>query len=152
MSREAGKIRQATTADAEAIRTLTRAAYAKWVPLIGREPLPMTVDYAEAVRRHRIDLLEVAGALAGVVEMVPAPDHLLIENVAVAPEFQARGLGRTLIEHAEAVAASLGSASVRLYTNQRFVENIRLYHHLGYTIDREETSPSGIAVFMSKKI
>jgi hypothetical protein len=35
--------------DAVAIQRLTREAYAKWVPIIGREPKPMTVDYAEAV-------------------------------------------------------------------------------------------------------
>ena len=32
------ELRQATAADAAAIRGLTRAAYAKWVALIGREP------------------------------------------------------------------------------------------------------------------
>ena len=35
-------LRRATPRDAEAVRALTRAAYAKWVPLIGREPRPMT--------------------------------------------------------------------------------------------------------------
>jgi ribosomal protein S18 acetylase RimI-like enzyme len=152
VSRAAGTIRQASAADAEAIRTLTRHAYAKWVPLIGREPLPMTVDYAEAVRRDRIDLLEFDGEVAGLVELVAAADHVLIENVAVAPDFQGRGLGRTLIEHAEAVAAALGAATVRLYTNERFVENIRFYQHLGYRIDREEMWPAGTAVFMSKDL
>jgi hypothetical protein len=38
------ELRQATAADAGAIRDLTREAYAKWVPLIGREPKPMTAD------------------------------------------------------------------------------------------------------------
>ena len=32
------ELRQAMATDAAAIRELTRAAYAKWVPLIGREP------------------------------------------------------------------------------------------------------------------
>ena len=48
-------------ADAAAIRDLTRAAYAKWIPVIGREPMPMIADYDEAVRRHRFDLLEAGG-------------------------------------------------------------------------------------------
>ena len=38
------ELRQAVPADAPAIRELTRAAYAKWIPLIGREPKPMTAD------------------------------------------------------------------------------------------------------------
>ena len=56
------ELRQAVATDAPAIRDLTRAAYAKWVPLIGREPKPMTADYAEAVRKHRFDLLYAEGS------------------------------------------------------------------------------------------
>jgi hypothetical protein len=41
-------LRRATPPDAPAVRDLTRAAYAKWVPVLGREPLPMTADYDAA--------------------------------------------------------------------------------------------------------
>ena len=34
--------------DAAAIRALTRQAYAPWVAVIGREPLPVTVDYVSS--------------------------------------------------------------------------------------------------------
>jgi hypothetical protein len=86
---EALSLLPATAADAGAIRSLTRQAYAKWVPVIGREPKPMTADYAEAVNRHRIDLLYLDGRLAALIEMIPETDHLLIENVAVSPAFRA---------------------------------------------------------------
>jgi len=54
---DAVTLRTADEADVDAIRTLTREAYAKWVPVIGREPLPMRVDYAAAIKEHRFDLL-----------------------------------------------------------------------------------------------
>ena len=72
------KLRQAEAKDVSAIRELTREAYAKWVPVIGREPKPMTADYAEAVRSHRIDLLYVDGKLAALIETIPGAGHLLI--------------------------------------------------------------------------
>ncbi len=112
----------------------------------------MTVDYAEAVKNHRIDLLYVDGKLAALIEMVPEADHLLIENVAVSPAFQGRGLGRTLMAHAEQVAASLGHSETKLYTNKLFDENVRLYRELGYGIDREEAFKGGITVHMSKPV
>lgn len=142
----------ATAEDADAIRALTRDAYAKWVPVIGREPLPMRADYAAAVREHRIDLLRLEGRLVALIEMIPKPDHLLIENVAVAPGFQGRGLGRRLLAHAERVAAALGHAEVRLYTNKAFAENLRLYLAFGYQIDREEAFMDGLTVHMSKAV
>lgn len=146
-------MRPARPSDAEAVRDLTRAAYAKWIPVIGREPKPMGVDYDLAVREHRISLLYLDQALAGLIETVDEEDRLLIENVAIAPEFQGRGLGSILMAHAEAVAASLGFDQIRLYTNQQFAENIRLYLSLGYGVDREEDMGGGtIRVDMSKRL
>ncbi len=102
------ELRQAVPSDAPAIRELTREAYAKWVPLIGREPKPMTADYAEAIRKHRFDLLYVESRLAALIETIREADHLLVENVAVSPSFQGRGFGRRLMAHAEQLAAVIG--------------------------------------------
>jgi GNAT superfamily N-acetyltransferase len=145
-------LRRASIDDAPAIRALTRQAYAKWVPLIGREPMPMLADYVAAVQKHRIDLLYADGELAALIEMIPGPASLLIENVAVSPALQRRGLGRRLLAHAEAVAASLGYGEIRLYTNERFVGNVALYLKLGYRIDREEEFRGTQRVHMSKPL
>ena len=122
------------------------------MPLIGREPKPMTADYEAALRDHRIDLLYADGTLAGLIETIPGADHLLIENVAVSPAFQGQGLGRRLVAHAEALAAAQGRAEIRLYTNKRFAENVRLYATLGYRLAREEPFSGGIVVHMSKRV
>ena len=45
-------IRPAVAADALRIRALTRAAYAKWVAVIGREPSPMQADTERASREY----------------------------------------------------------------------------------------------------
>jgi ribosomal protein S18 acetylase RimI-like enzyme len=146
------ELRRGAAEDAPAIRELTRAAYAKWVPVIGREPKPMMADYAETIRKHRFDLLYVEGELAALIETIPGADHLLIENVAVAPAFQGRGLGWKLMAHAEELAASLGLGEIRLYTNKLFAENVQLYGKLGYRLDREEEFKGGVVVHMSKRI
>jgi GNAT superfamily N-acetyltransferase len=146
------ELRQGLATDVAAIRALTRAAYAKWVPVIGREPKPMTADYAEALRKHRFDLLYVEGKLVALIETIRGADHLLIENVAVAPSFWGRGFGRKLIAHAEQMAASVGLGETRLYANKLFAENIQLYGKLGYRVDREEAFKGGVVVHMSKPV
>lgn len=145
-------VKRATAVDAQAVRHLTRQAYAKWVPLIGREPKPMTADYEHAVQHHLVDLLLADETLAALIEMIPGPDHLLVENLAVDPAHRGRGYGRHLMAHAEQVAAALGHRRIQLYTNQRFAENIALYQRLGYAIDREEPVPVGVVTHMSKQI
>ena len=147
-------LRRATPRDAAAVRDLVRAAYAKWVPVLGREPLPMTADYDAVVRDHIVDMLHLDGTLAALIEMHPKADHLLIVNVAVSPAHQGRGYGRALLVHAEELAHSLGLKELRLYTNARFTENVKLYERVGYQIDREEeASPHlGVFVYMSKRL
>ncbi|MBU1174356.1 MAG: GNAT family N-acetyltransferase [Alphaproteobacteria bacterium] len=146
-------LRRAGPDDAPAIRTLTRAAYAGWVPIVGREPLPMTVDYAVAVIAHRIDLFEQDGQLLALVETAETPDHLLIVNLAVAPGSQGRGHGRALLRHAETVARQSGLAELRLYTNALMTANIALYQRLGYAeYLREQRAPGWEVVHMRKML
>lgn len=152
MANDFPAFRQAVAGDAVAIRDLTRAAYAKWVPVIGREPMPMTADYREAVRRHRFDLLEVDGELAALIETIPEPGWLLVENLAVSPSYQGRGFGRKLMAHAETLAAALAYREIRLYTNKLFAENVALYRKLGYRTDSEEPFRGGWRINMSKAI
>jgi N-acetylglutamate synthase-like GNAT family acetyltransferase len=136
-------LRRATPDDAAAVRALVRAAYAKWVPVIGREPQPMTADYEHAVRNHIVDLLFVDDELTALIELVVEPDCVLIENVAVRPDQAGRGHGQALLAHAAEVARSKGRKRLRLYTNRLMAENIALYRRLGYAIDRDETTPDG---------
>ena len=146
------RIRRALAGDADAVRALTRAAYAKWVPVIGREPKPMTAAYDQAVHEHRIDLLFEGDDLVALIEIIDRGDHLLIKNLAVAPHAQRRGHGKRLLAHAEALAADLGRPLLRLYTNPRFAGNIDLYASAGFAVDREEPFLEGTTVHMSKPV
>jgi ribosomal protein S18 acetylase RimI-like enzyme len=145
--------RRAGENDAETVRTLTHAAYAKWVPVIGRRPKPMNVDYEHAVRAHVIELAYLDGELAGVIEIVPAADHLLLENIAVVPAQQRMGLGHRLMAHVEAMARARGLPQVRLYTNKAFTSNLDFYQKLGYTLEREEpVKGGGFIVHFAKSV
>jgi ribosomal protein S18 acetylase RimI-like enzyme len=135
--------RRAGPEDAERVRDLTLTAYAKWVPVIGRRPKPMNADYDHAVNAHIVELAYLEGELAGVIELIPAPDHLLLENIAVAPAHQRKGIGRRLMAHVEALARARQVPMVRLYTNKAFTSNLEFYRKLGYTLEREEALASG---------
>jgi GNAT superfamily N-acetyltransferase len=125
-------IRAGAPADAEAIGRLVDAAYALYVPRIGREPAPMTADYAALAAAGAVTVAEADGDLVGVLVTHPRADHLLVENVAVAPARQGCGLGRLLLKRAEQQAHELRLPEIRLYTNERMVENLAMYPRLGY--------------------
>lgn len=146
-------MRRATPADAAAVRELTRKVYAKWIPAVGREPGPMKADYDKAVHNHWIDLVEEEGRLIALIEMIPHPDHLFVENIAVAEERQGVGLARRLLDHAAALARKEGLPELRLLTNGAFASNVALYLHLGFTNTGEEPNPNGgTTVYFAKPV
>jgi predicted N-acetyltransferase YhbS len=135
--------RPATPADVPAITALVDRAYALYVERIGRRPAPMEADHAAEVAGGQVHVAEEDGAIVGLIVLVPAPDHLLVENVAVAPERQGEGLGRALLELAADEGRRLGVPELRLYTNAKMYENLERYPHLGWT----ETGRSTISGF-----
>ena len=146
------ELRPANPQDAGAVRDLVRAAYAKWIAALGREPMPMKADYARAVREHQIDVLNIDGRMVGLIETMPRSDHLWIENIAVRPDCQGKGLGRQLLMHAERKAAAAGHTEIRLLTSAAFASNVALYARLGYLVDKREPFMGGTTVYMSKKL
>lgn len=146
--------RRATPNDAAAIASLVDEAYGRYVERIGRLPLPMRADHAAAIREHLVWVVDeghdAGGGLVGVLELVLRPDHLYIENVAVAPRAQGQGIGRALLDHAEAEARRLGRDAVHLSTNERFVENLAIYARRGY-IETGRTPLEGTDVVHLRK-
>ena len=138
--------------DAGPIRDLVRAAYQRWVPVIGREPRPMVADYEKAVRDHEIDLAHLDGRLVGLIETIACSDHLWIENVAVHPDAQGNGLGKALLARAEAKATDARLPETRLLTNAAFEVNIALYEKTGYVITRSEPFMGGTTIHMTKRL
>ena len=92
------------------------------------------------------------GRVVGVLVMRPEPPALFVENVAVRPERQGRGLGRALMAFAEDHARAAGLAEVTLYTNQKMTENLRFYAALGYAETGRRSEDGFARVFFRKAL
>jgi ribosomal protein S18 acetylase RimI-like enzyme len=124
--------RSATAADAPKVTGLVKAAYGHYIERIGRLPGPMTDDYAEVIRNHHVTVAERHGAIVGVIVLTVTDEGFLIDNVAVRPSHRRTGLGRALLEFAEAEARRAGFDSIYLYTHEKMTENLALYSRIGY--------------------
>ncbi len=127
-----------------------RRAYDVWVPVIGRRPAPMDDDYAHHIAAGEVFVFEDGGAVAAVVVLIEAPDHLLLENVAVEPGQHGRGLGGLMIRFAEAEALRRGHGEVRLFTNELMQTNLLIYQRLGFVETHRATVRGFGRVFMTK--
>jgi ribosomal protein S18 acetylase RimI-like enzyme len=148
---EAG-LRSATPADVPALTELVRAAYGHYVERLGGPPRPLTDDYAEVVRTRNVTVAEAEGEIAGLIVLAVDEEGFLIDNVAVAPAHQGRGVGRALLEHAEAAALGAGFDSIYLYTHELMTENLALYARVGYVEYARREHGDAHLVFMRKDL
>jgi ribosomal protein S18 acetylase RimI-like enzyme len=145
-------IRDATPADRVAIETIVREAYAVYVDRIGKLPGPMLDDYAALIADGAVSILEEpGGAIAAILVLLPQPDHLLLDNIAVRRERQGQGLGRRLISFAETETRRLGYRELRLYTHATMTENTALYARLGFAETGRGRDAGYDRVFMTKR-
>jgi GNAT superfamily N-acetyltransferase len=146
-------IRRAQPTDRAAVEQIVRDAYSMYIERIGKPPGPMLDDYAALIADGTVSVLEDGdGTIVAIIVLLPKPYHLLLDNIAVRPDAQGRGLGRQLIAFAEAEARRLGHAELRLYTHQKMTENIALYARLGFVETGRGQEAGYDRVFMTKRL
>lgn len=146
-------LRRAGRHDEAAFDAMHRAAYAWNREMLGMEPVPLLTPPEEILQRYETWILEEGGLPAGAAALAPHPDHLEIWSLSVDPARQNAGIGRRLLEAAEARARALGLSTLRLFTGAPLQKNIDWYHRRGYATEREEDLPDGRRlVHMTKTI
>ncbi|MDJ0946764.1 MAG: GNAT family N-acetyltransferase [Kiloniellales bacterium] len=132
-------IRKAVPGDLDRVKDCARQAYGLYVPRMGKEPAPMVADFEAQIETGTLYVVELEGEVAGFIVLYPRRDHLHVENVAVFPAGQGKGLGKALMRFAEDEAGRRGLSAIELYTNVKMVENQAFYPALGYVeTDRRE--------------
>ncbi|MYJ72760.1 MAG: GNAT family N-acetyltransferase [Rhodospirillaceae bacterium] len=146
------ELRFAAAGEAAEVAALVNRAYSGYIERMGRMPGPMLDDYARLIADGLVRVICRGERICGVLVLIEKDDHLLLDNIAVDPEAQGLGIGRRLVEAAEAAARRLGYGTVRLYTHETMVENVALYEHLGFSITHRAKDRGYDRIYMAKTV
>ena len=92
-----------------------------------------------------------AGRLVGAVRTSRRDDDWFIGRLCVAPDLQGRGLGRRLLEHAEATAPD-GIRTFSLNTGAKSADNLRMYKKAGYRlVDAPAPIPGAVTLVKRRR-
>jgi GNAT superfamily N-acetyltransferase len=145
-------LRKAQPNDVPVVVGLVKEAYDKYLARMDVPPGPLRDDYAQLIADDVVWLADDGTRTIGLIVLIPQPDHLLLDNVAVRPGLQNRGLGRRMFDFAYAEARRLGFDELRLYTAEAMTENLRIYPHWGW-VEYDRTVQKGYPrVFFRKKL
>lgn len=134
-------IEQASLDDANEVLAVIRAAFTPVAAQYGDPDLPPVAEslashrarYSDHVVLKAIDDGRIVGSVQGVERLGGV---CIIERLVVLPEWQGRGIGRSLTR---AIEESFPLATAfELFTGHRSSGTIRLYHSLGYAETRRE--------------
>lgn len=137
----------ATPADAAELLVLTRACFVEDVVADPNLPMPQfretVADAVEAMGTWRTWVVRVGGRVIGAVRARAEADVWHISRVMVAPDLNGRGIGRALLEFAEAQAPA-EARSVILEAAMANERNQRFYKKAGYRRVPADGLPEGL--------
>lgn len=145
-------LRIAVAANLTCVERIVREGYAPYTVRLGKPAGPTFDDYAALIEQGAVTVAERDGQMAGLLVLLDQADHLLLDNVVVAPAHQGMGVGRALMDHAEQEAMRRGYAEIRLYTNELMTENIATYLRAGYVETRRGEQAGYRRVFFAKAL
>ena len=126
------EIRSARSEDVAGITACVCEAYVHYIERIGKQPGPMLEDYADAIRHFQVHVAVLNDMVVGAIVLKITDEGFYLDNVAVRPSVKGKGVGRQLLEHAEAEARRQGYDSIYLATHELMIENRALYARAGY--------------------
>lgn len=110
----------------------------------------MLADYPTLLGNGRVHVAVTERRIVGLIVMWAEDDNWYIDNIAVRPDVQGEGVGKTLLDAAEAAARRNGCGELRLYTNEAMTDNLDYYPRRGF-IETHRSSESGYRrVYYSK--
>ncbi|MBI6920976.1 GNAT family N-acetyltransferase [Pseudomonas monteilii] len=146
-------IRLAVATDEPEVRQCAEQAYARYVPLIGRKPAPMTADFARQIADGVVYVAtDDRAVFQGFIVFYAEHGHMLLENVAVLPSAAGQGVGKALIRFCEDAARQQGVGAVHLYTNEKMTQNLSIYPKLGYVNVGQRTEDGFKRVYFEKTL
>jgi GNAT superfamily N-acetyltransferase len=145
-------IRLAHASDLPSVEKIIQEAYSPYIAIIGKRPAPMLDDYVALIEGGNVHVAIIADRIEGLIVLDFSHDQALIENLAIAPASQGKGLGKMLVAFAEHLALERGYEHLKLYTNALMHANIAIYTHLGFEHTHRATEDGFDRIYMQKKL
>ena len=141
--------RRAVAEDHEIIIAIALKAYEKYVERMSKEPAPMrpVIQKEDVVFVCEDNKQVIAFAI-----LVKINDQIILDNIAVDPSHQNKGIGNNFIKFIEQYLIKQKFDKYQLYTNEKMFENIDWYQKIGFKIFKKVTEKGFNRIYFEKEL
>ena len=128
-------IRLAMTTDVPAIKLIARKSFERYVPLIGKPPAPMNANFSGHILKDTVFIAQSEkkqGSVLGYAIVLQRDGEWLLDNIAVSPEAQGRGVGSALIAACKTFLQKRGVQRYHLNTDEAMEQNLTRNPEIGF--------------------
>lgn len=126
------EIRSALVEEADAIKQLINMTNDHYIERLGMLSAPMLDFLPKVIQDFNVTVACKNSGIVGILVLKIESMGVLLDNMAVHPEYQGYGIGKKLIAIAQERAINLRFSCITFYTHEKMIENIDLYQQLGY--------------------
>jgi GNAT superfamily N-acetyltransferase len=146
------KSRPATIEDIPMVSEIAEKAYSVYITRMGKPPGPMYADYDHDLNTGNLHILMIDEKIVAFAVYELGQREIFIDNLAVHPEFQSKGISAQFVRMLEDWGRENGVFCLRTYTHVLMTENISLYRNVGYKITHRSVENGFDRVYMEKRI
>ena len=141
--------RRAVAEDHEIIIAIAQKAYEKYIERMGKEPAPMrpVIQKEDVVFVCEDNKQVIAFAI-----LVKINDQIILDNIAVDPSHQKKGIGNNFIKFIEQYLIKQKFDKYQLYTNEKMFENIDWYQKIDFKIFKKVTEKGYNRIYFEKEL
>ena len=148
---------EAMMRDSKETEDVLRRAFASYVRQLGREQTTDAYKWLPtAIKKGRVYVVRSENQIMGAVVTSRQDGELVIDQIAVAPDFQRSGLGSWLLSKVEEAARAKEIEALRLDTAEIMDHLLRLYRRHGFEVERrglpEHGKDAHVRVYMRKQL
>lgn len=130
------RLRRAGNADATAIASVLREAFADFEPAYTSAAFAATTPGATEIEQRLAEgpiwVTELEDRIIGTISAVAGAEGVYVRGMAIAPSARRRGVGKMLLEKAELFAQANGAKRIYLSTTPFLSAAIQLYEAAGF--------------------
>lgn len=145
-------IRPAELQDMGSVMDCIKKSFEPYISILRQIPNALNADLKKIIDSQNLFVATIDDKIVGTIEIIINHESINLEKLSVLPYFRGKGIGKKLISYAEFLAKENRIKKIKLFTNERLIDNIRYFKKNGFSETDKKVENGFKRVYFEKNI